>query len=97
MDLIDPTPDEAAERDALLALKAEQEAKRAGEKKTVAAGTAVPSLDMGHGPVIADFVEAIRTDREPFVNGPEARRAVELITAIYASGRDGSRPVRVGG
>jgi len=97
MDLIDPTPGEAAERDALFALKAEQEAKRATETKTVAAGTAVPSLDMGHGPVIADFVEAIRTDREPFVNGPEARRAVELITAIYASGRDGSRPVRVGG
>ena len=95
MDLIDPTPAEASERDALFALRAELEAKKAGEKKTVAAGTAVPSLDMGHGPVIADFVEAIRTDRAPFVNGPEARRAVDLITAIYESGRNGSRPVQI--
>jgi len=50
---------------------------------------------MGHGPVMADFVEAIRTDRPPAVDGPEARRAIELITAIYESGRRNSAPVRL--
>ena len=32
-----------------------------------------------------DYVNAIKNKREPLVNGPEARRALELILAIYES------------
>ena len=97
MDLIDPTHEEAAERDALLALTSEHEARDAAAKaaRDVPAGTAIPSVDMGHTPVIADFANAIRENRQPLVNGPEARRSVELVTAIYESGRNNSKPVRL--
>lgn len=96
MDLIDPSPEEQAAREDLLALTRAYDEKRAREYKPVAAGTAIHSLDMGHTPVIADFVAAIREGREPFVSAGEARNAVELIAAIYESGRNGSRPVRLG-
>ena len=42
---------------------------------------------------IADFLDAILEDKEPMVNGEEARKVVEVITAIYRSQRDGA-PVR---
>jgi predicted dehydrogenase len=42
-----------------------------------------------HRNVIADFVEAIRENREPIVNGREGRKAVELILALYKSAREG--------
>ena len=97
LDLINPTAEEVAAREELFALSAELEAARAKARAGVKPGTAVPVVDMGHRPVMADFVEAILEDREPQVNGPEARRAVELITGIYESGRNGSRPVRLRG
>ena len=96
MDLMEPTEAEAAERDALLALSEETEAAKRERMKNVAPGTPIASIDMGHTPVINDFVDAIREDRVPLVDGVEARRPVELISAIYESGRQGSRPVRLG-
>ena len=39
----------------------------------------------GHRRQLADFVQAIRTDTAPAVDGREGKRAVELICAIYAS------------
>lgn len=36
-----------------------------------------------------DFIDAIRNDREPMVNGEEGRRALEFIRAIYQSGDTG--------
>jgi predicted dehydrogenase len=39
-----------------------------------------------------DFVAAVRTGRAPAVPGAEARRAVEIVLAVYASARSG-RPV----
>lgn len=39
----------------------------------------------GHPAVIQDFVEAIRQEHEPMVTGREARTAVELNVAAYAS------------
>ena len=56
-------------------------------------GTAVPTVDMGHTPVVADFVEAIREGRPPLVDGAEGRRAVALITALYESSLNDSQPV----
>lgn len=46
----------------------------------------------GHIGQIQDVIDAIRDDRAPLVDGREGRRAVELILAIYESGRTG-RPV----
>jgi len=48
----------------------------------------------GHQIQISDLIAAIREDREPMVNGAEARHAVELILAIYQSARTG-QPVRI--
>ena len=39
----------------------------------------------GHALMFADFVEAIRKNRRPAVDGAEGRRAVEIILAIYKS------------
>lgn len=97
LELIDPTAEEVEAREELFVLSAELEAAGKKARTKVAPGTAVPMVDMGHRPVIADFVEAILEDREPKVDGEEARRAVELITGIYESGRNGSRPVRLRG
>lgn len=49
-------------------------------------------LERGIGAHIAqiqDVIDAIREDREPKLNGREARRAVELILAIYESSETG--------
>ena len=95
MELMDPTPAEARGRDKLLAEAKAIQAREARARTKVAAGTACPSVDMGHTPIIADFADAIRNDREALVNGPEARRAVAFITAIYRSGKANGKPVRV--
>lgn len=42
---------------------------------------------------IEETLDAIENNREPLVNGQEARRTVELFTAIYRSTRD-NRPVK---
>jgi len=42
-----------------------------------------------HRRQFADVVGAIRENREPAVNGPEGRRALALIMAIYESGKTG--------
>jgi len=42
-----------------------------------------------HAALIKDFAEAILEDREPFVNGAEGKRSIEVIMAIYKSGRSG--------
>lgn len=47
-----------------------------------------------HRAVMADFVEAIRTDREPKVTGEEALKVHRLIDALIETGRTGA-PVRV--
>ncbi|HKI59008.1 MAG TPA: Gfo/Idh/MocA family oxidoreductase [Trueperaceae bacterium] len=44
-----------------------------------------------HRHQLEDFVRAVRERHEPAVPGTEARRAVELVLAVYASARDGSR------
>ncbi len=46
----------------------------------------------GHRIQIRDLCYAIREDREPMVTGEEARKAVEIILAVYESARTG-RPV----
>lgn len=43
----------------------------------------------GHRRQLADFVEAIRGNRPPKVDGREGKKAVDLINAIYESNRTG--------
>lgn len=44
-----------------------------------------------HMEQIADLLQAIEEDREPKLSGLEARRAVELILAVYKSSQEGQR------
>ena len=44
----------------------------------------------GHQAQVEDLVRSIRGDRDPLVTGEEARKAVEVILAIYRSARTGS-------
>lgn len=43
----------------------------------------------GHRILIEDLIDAVAADKEPCVNGPEARKAVAVIAAIYESSRTG--------
>ena len=43
----------------------------------------------GHQLQFEDMVHALDEDREPLVDGREARKAVEIILAIYRSAREG--------
>ena len=52
-----------------------------------------PGFPEFHRLQIADFVRAVLEDREPAVTGAEARKALEIILAIYHSSRTGL-PVR---
>lgn len=45
----------------------------------------------GHQRQFEDMVKAIETDRKPLVDGYEARKAVEIILAIYKSAREGGK------
>lgn len=65
------------------------------EADVLAAQEADPTsvYGFGHGPLIEDFIQAIRSQREPLVSGPEGRKALEIILAIYQSTRTG-RPVQ---
>ncbi|MBD3306654.1 gfo/Idh/MocA family oxidoreductase [candidate division KSB3 bacterium] len=45
----------------------------------------------GHQRQFADFIDALETGRSPLVDGLEARKAVEIILAIYQSAREGRR------
>jgi predicted dehydrogenase len=49
----------------------------------------------GHVAHVRDLCEAIINDREPAIPGREARRAVELIKAIYKSSREGGATVEL--
>ncbi|MBN1345889.1 MAG: Gfo/Idh/MocA family oxidoreductase [Phycisphaerae bacterium] len=42
-----------------------------------------------HLPNFADFLQAIDEGREPLVSGPESRKSVEIIVAIYRSSKTG--------
>ncbi|MEM7404913.1 MAG: Gfo/Idh/MocA family oxidoreductase [Pseudomonadota bacterium] len=57
-------------------------------------GAANPSAGVdaaGHAAVLADFADAVARGRAPAVDGLEARKAVALIAAIYASSRQGGQ------
>ena len=53
------------------------------------ASSATVSDVRGHRTVLEDFLEAIRTGREPLCSGREGRRSVATVEAIYRSAREG--------
>ncbi|MDI9585923.1 MAG: Gfo/Idh/MocA family oxidoreductase [Acidobacteriota bacterium] len=65
-----------------------------GDKGTAADPTAGLTAT-GHTQHVADMVECIRTGKEPEIPGSEARRAVEVIKAIYRSSREGGMTVEL--
>ncbi|MBM4048289.1 MAG: Gfo/Idh/MocA family oxidoreductase [Planctomycetes bacterium] len=46
---------------------------------------------LGHRKQIEDFIEAVEQNRRPLVDGPEGRKAVEIICAIYKAAQTGKR------
>lgn len=45
----------------------------------------------GHNPLYADMIQAIREDREPYVDARAGRRALELVLAMYRSSQTGEK------
>lgn len=45
--------------------------------------------EQGHAVLVEDIIQAVREDRDPLIPGEEARKAVDLIHAIYESARTG--------
>lgn len=48
----------------------------------------------GHTPLYADMIDAIETNRQPYVTAEDGKRALELILAIYLSAAEGC-PVKL--
>ena len=49
---------------------------------------------LGHTPLYADMIDAIKNNRKPYVDAKAGRRALSLILAIYKSSAEG-QPIRV--
>jgi predicted dehydrogenase len=62
-----------------------------GDDRNSSANSAAVSDVRGHRAVIEDFIEAIRTNREPRCNGAEGLRSVALVEKIYEACRSGKR------
>ncbi|MFQ5810313.1 MAG: Gfo/Idh/MocA family protein [Armatimonadota bacterium] len=72
----------------------EGEEVEAGEAPDDPTGAADPTSGLelavdAHVDQISDVLRAIEEDRAPMIDGPEARRAVEVILAIYKTGETG--------
>lgn len=74
----------------------EEPVPEAGDTLGLSASTHSQQLAIaGHAFYVDDMIRAVREDREPFVNGEEARKSVDLVLAIYESARTG-REVKLG-
>jgi predicted dehydrogenase len=62
-------------------------------RKSSGGGAADPAAigHHGHAMLLQDFVDAVRKDRPPAVDGREGRRSVEIILAIYKSAHTGKK------
>jgi predicted dehydrogenase len=70
-----------------------QENPSGGDDTPGATAAADPTIisDSGHVAHLKDLIDAIRTGRETFMNGREARAALEVIVGVYQSARSGKR------
>jgi len=62
-----------------------------GETAAADARAGLDSAVPAHAEQIADVITAIEEDREPRINGAEARKAVELTLAIYRAAQTGEQ------
>jgi predicted dehydrogenase len=62
-------------------------------RETAAAAPGKAYYGVGHPAQIADFVEAVRERRRPFVSAASAAKTVDLVLGIYHSRRTGRRVV----
>ncbi|GAB4454024.1 MAG: Gfo/Idh/MocA family oxidoreductase [Armatimonadaceae bacterium] len=71
-----------------------EETKPEGTEDAASQGASDPaSIGLGgHVAQFKDLIDAVRENRETFVNGPEARNALEVIIGVYQSARTG-KPV----
>ncbi|MDF2927512.1 MAG: oxidoreductase [Paenibacillaceae bacterium] len=60
------------------------------EMETESAGMSHRVYGNAHYDQLADFVEAVRTGREPLVTGRDSRDALELVLAVYRSQETGA-------
>ncbi len=69
---------------------------RFAQKVGASGGSSNPAAisHIGHARQLTDFVESIQNKRAPLVDGREGRKAVEVILAIYESGKSG-KPVEL--
>lgn len=65
----------------------------AGDQNASASSPIVSDVS-GHRRLLEDFLRAIETNGRPVCDGPDGRRSVELIEAIYESSRSGL-PVKI--
>jgi len=77
-----------ARKRADIARDAKLNIKESGPSKSAASDPKALSVH-GHMLQVADMAQAILKDRDPMVPGEDARKAVELILAIYKSARTG--------
>ena len=61
-----------------------------GADTNLSASSPVVSDVRGHQRLLEDFIEAIRTGRQPVCSGREARASVRLVTAVYEAARRGT-------
>lgn len=75
----------------------EQVRQRFAQKVGASGGSSDPAAisHAGHARQLSDFAEAIRAGRRPVVDGPEGRKAVAIIEAIYQSAESG-RIIKLG-
>jgi predicted dehydrogenase len=60
--------------------------------QTVASYSPVVADASAHQRVVEDFVEAIRTNRDPVCSARAGRVSVAIVQAMYASAKDGGKP-----
>lgn len=65
--------------------------KRMAESRSTGGGASDPSAigHHGHTKQFADLLDAVKKNRSPAVDGPEGRRSVEIILAIYKAAETG--------
>ena len=63
-----------------------------GAPEAAGAGSSPSGIGIeGHARIMEDFVDAIRSNREPMITGEDGRRSLALVRAIYDAGLSASR------
>ncbi len=67
------------------------------EAGEIGVGAADPkAIDFsGHQKNFENVAHSLKASRKPLIDGPEARKSIEIILAIYRSALTGGKPVRL--